>query len=103
MNKLCRHWRNDVHGKGKDMFFLLEVQGRDGRNKDMIPLETDGYFHWIDVPRAELGTPGQQVRLIAIKNMDGRDGRGLTKEFYLAKKGRCAMSWGYVADWDLVH
>ncbi len=55
------------------------------------------------MPRVELGAPGQQARIIAITSFDNQDGRGLTKRQYLAKKGRVAMVYGYVADFDLVH
>lgn len=103
MDKVCRHWDNAKHGKGPDCLFLLQVHGRDGRKDDEIPFEHDGYSWWVDVPRVELGAPGQEARVIAITQFDGKDGRGLTKQQFLAKKGRVGMGWGYLADWALIH
>ncbi|MBE7181933.1 MAG: hypothetical protein INR71_12140 [Terriglobus roseus] len=102
MEKMCRHWRGEVHGGGPDPLYILEVGGRDGRKADKIPLEHDGFFWWIDMPRAELGAPGMHVRICAITQFDGREGRGLSKEYFVSKNGRAGMSWSYIATWDLV-
>ncbi|KAL7814220.1 hypothetical protein V8C44DRAFT_39711 [Trichoderma aethiopicum] len=101
-SKLCEHWKSETHGQGKPPLFLLQIHGVDGRKDDMIPIETDGYWHWADVHARDLGAPGQSVMVLQLTSLDGQDARGVTAQQFLAKKGRCAMAWGGVAKWDLV-
>ncbi|KAK4165257.1 hypothetical protein QBC43DRAFT_316377 [Cladorrhinum sp. PSN259] len=99
----CEHWKPEIHGKGKQMLFALQIHGLDGRKDDFIPCETDGKFWWwLDVKAKDLGAPGQKVALIAFTNFDNKDGRGLTKEEYFRRKGRCGYSWCYLIQWELV-
>ncbi|KAK0764428.1 hypothetical protein N5P37_003829 [Trichoderma harzianum] len=100
--QLCEHWKAEKHGLGKPSLFLLQIHGLDGRKDDFIPIETDGYWHWADVHAKDLGAPGQSVMVLQLTSMDGQDARGVTAQQYLAKKGRVAMAWAYVAKWDLV-
>ncbi|OTA04110.1 hypothetical protein A9Z42_0046790 [Trichoderma parareesei] len=101
-SKLCEHWKSETHGQGKPPLFLLQIHGLDGRKDDMIPIETDGYWHWADVHARDLGAPGQSVMVLQLTSLDGQDARGVTAQQFLSKKGRCAMAWAGVAKWDLV-
>jgi hypothetical protein len=100
--KVCEHWRPEVNGRGKQMLFGLKIGGLDGRKDDIIPLETDGFWHYIDVDARELGAPGQKVLLVAFQTIDGESARGLTKEEWLRKKGRCGYSYAFLVRWELV-
>lgn len=99
---VCPHWNHERNGKGKPYIFTLHVGGRDGRNSQHLPFNTDGKVWWLDVNRIELGCMGQKVSLMAVIEFDGRDGRGLTMSQYKARVGRCAMKWSSVAMWELV-
>ncbi|RFU71774.1 kyphoscoliosis peptidase [Trichoderma arundinaceum] len=101
-SKLCEHWKSDSHGLGKPPLFLLQIHGVDGRKDDIIPIETDGYWHWADVNARDLGAPGQSIMVLQLTSIDGQDARGVTVREFLSKKGRCGMAWAYVARWDLV-
>ncbi|KAF2838375.1 hypothetical protein M501DRAFT_1017387 [Patellaria atrata CBS 101060] len=99
---ICKHWKNEKHGKGKPYVFIIKVGGLDGRKTEYHPVGTDGYFWWVDIPRAELGCPGQTVSLYSVQKIDGKDARGFSVEEYLQKKGRYGMSFGGVAAWELI-
>lgn len=101
-SKACEHWTSEKHGKGKPPLLLLNIKGRDGRKEDMVPIETDGYWHWVDVNAIDLGAPGQSIAVVMITTIDGKDARGVTKEEYFSKKGRRSMSWAYLMKWELV-
>lgn len=101
-SKLCEHWRSETHGKGKPPLLLLSIHGVDGRKDDMVPIETDGYWHWADVHARDLGAPGQSVQVAQITKVGGQDARGLTAREYFAKKGKVAIAWTYIMKWDLV-
>lgn len=101
-SKLCEHWRSETHGKGQPPLLLLSIHGVDGRKDDMVPIETDGYWHWVDVHARDLGAPGQSVQVAQITTMAGQDARGVTAKEYFAKKGKVGMAWAYVMKWDLV-
>ncbi|KAG6034759.1 hypothetical protein E4U41_006397 [Claviceps citrina] len=98
----CEHWTSQKTGLGKPALFLLSIHGLDGRRDDLIPVETNGFWHWVDMDARGLGTPGQSVEILKLDTMDGADGRGVTAEEFLSKRGRVGMSWSYVARWDLV-
>ncbi|KAJ4300512.1 hypothetical protein N0V88_003188 [Collariella sp. IMI 366227] len=100
--KVCEHWTSEKNGKGKPVLLALKIGGVDGRKADMLPLETDGFWHYIDVNARELGAPGQKVELIAFNEFDGKSARGLTKQEYFRRKGKCGYSYSYFARWDLV-
>jgi hypothetical protein len=111
-NLLCPHWTLEKHGtKGPPPVFLLMVQGVDGRNKDLVPMEyvrggTNGGDTWyIDVDSRELGAPGQTLTLFAVNRFGDREGdqaRGLTVQEFRQGKGRVPMAFSGVAAWQLV-
>lgn len=101
-SKVCEHWTTEMAGLGKPALFLLSIHGPDGRKDDLVPIETNGYWHWVDVNARDLGAPGQSVEILKLETIDGRDGRGVTAEEFLAKRGRVGMSWSYIARWNLV-
>lgn len=101
-SKTCPHWTSEKHGQGKPPLLLLSIHGLDGRKDDMIPIETDGYWHWVDVNARDLGAPGQSVQVAQLTKIDGRDCRGVTAREYLSKRGKVGMAWSYVMKWDLV-
>lgn len=101
VSKVCEHWTHERNGKGKPYLFLLTINGPDGKKADRVPLETDGFWWWVDVHASDLGAPGQSVSLVALTSFDKRDGRGITKEEFLRLKGRVGMAWGGLAKWDL--
>ena len=100
--KVCEHWRPEKNGEGKQMLFGLKIEGVDGRKGDIIPLETDGFWFYLDVAARDLGAPGQKIMLIAFTQIDGQSARGLTKEEWLRKKGRCGYSYSFLVRWELV-
>ncbi|MBE3109921.1 MAG: hypothetical protein IMZ46_05310 [Acidobacteria bacterium] len=100
--KLCEHWTHERNGKGKPYLFLLAIHGVDGRKDDRVPLETDGYWWWVDVHARDLGAPGQAVSLMALTSFDNEDGRGVSREEYLRLKGRVGMGFAGLAKWELV-
>lgn len=101
-SKICEHWTSEKHGAGKPPLLLLSIHGLDGRKDEMIPIETNGYWHWIDVHAKDLGAPGQSVHVANLETVDGKDARGMSGKEFLSKKGKVGMSWGYVMKWDLV-
>ncbi|KAL7921630.1 hypothetical protein ACQKWADRAFT_294833 [Trichoderma austrokoningii] len=101
-SKICEHWTSEKNGGGKPPLFLLQFHGVDGRKDDIIPIETDGYWHWADVNARDLGAPGQSVMVLQLTSMDGQDARGVTAQQFLSKKGKVGMAWAYVAKWELV-
>lgn len=101
-NKVCTHWDNERHGKGKHYVYILETGGLDGRDPKKLPFQTNGMFWWVDVPPRELGAAGQQVKIAAVNSFDGGDGRGVTPALFKEKVGRCGMGWGYVALFELI-
>ena len=101
--KVCEHFDFERSGNGKPYLFVLQVHNQDGKRKDdYVPLETNGHFWWIDVKPEFLGSPGESIMLCNIETINGQDARGLTRQDYLAQKGRVASSFGGVASWDLV-
>lgn len=101
--KVCEHFDFERSGNGKPYCFVLLVHNQEGRRQDdYIPLETNGQFWWLDVRPESLGVPGESIMLCNVEMIDGKDARGLTKQEYLAKKGKVSSSFGGVASWDLV-
>ena len=101
-SKLCPHWRSETHGNGKAPLLLLSIHGVDGRKEDMVPIETDGYWHWVDVNARDLGAPGQTLQVAMITKINGQDARGISAKEYFAKKGKGSMAWTYLLKWELV-
>jgi hypothetical protein len=100
--KVCEHWVPERHGPGKQMLFGLKIGGLDGRKEDIIPLESDGFWYYLDVNARDLGAPGQHVVLVGFQTIDGQSARGLTKEEWLRRKGRCGYSYCFLVRWELV-
>ncbi|PFH59025.1 hypothetical protein XA68_12905 [Ophiocordyceps unilateralis] len=101
-SKVCEHWTSQKNGLGRPPLLLLSIHGVNGGQDDMVPIETNGFWHWVDVNARDLGAPGQSVEVVQITQMDGRDARGVTASDYLAKRGRVGMAWSYVMKWELV-
>ncbi|KAI8165206.1 Kyphoscoliosis peptidase [Colletotrichum sp. SAR 10_70] len=101
-SKICEHWTSEKHGLGKPPLLLLSINGRDGRKQDMVPIETDGFWHWADVNAIDLGAPGGSISVVMITTIDGRDARGVTAKEYFSKKGKVGMSWTGIMKWDLI-
>jgi hypothetical protein len=106
--KKCAHWNGEKHGNGKPLLLMVKIHGPDGRGfpdgrkNDFVTLENDGFWWWCDIPARDLGAPGQQLELMSLQTLDGKDARGVTAEHFATRKGRAAMSWDYIALWDLV-
>ncbi|KAI0896814.1 hypothetical protein F4806DRAFT_463024 [Annulohypoxylon nitens] len=103
-SKVCEHWVPERHGKGRSYLLLMKIHGLDGRKEDMVPLETDGFWWWTDIPARDLGAPGQTIFLYALTTLNNKDARGVTKEeYYRVKNGNgYSMSWAIFAKWELV-
>ncbi|RDA95212.1 hypothetical protein CP533_1813 [Ophiocordyceps camponoti-saundersi (nom. inval.)] len=101
-SKVCEHWTSQKNGLGGPPLLLLSIHGVNGGKDDMVPIETNGFWHWVDVNARDLGAPGQSVEVVQITQIDGRDARGVTASEYLAKRGRVGMAWSYVMKWELV-
>jgi Transglutaminase-like superfamily len=101
-SKVCAHWTAEKNGLGKAGLLLLCFHGLDGRKDEMVPLETDGYWWWLDVNARDLGAPGQTVSVNVLSKFDGRDARGLTVEEFRAKFGRCGWGSMGICQWELV-
>ncbi|RDA83450.1 hypothetical protein CP532_1814 [Ophiocordyceps camponoti-leonardi (nom. inval.)] len=101
-SKVCEHWTSQNNGPGKPPLLLLSIHGVNGGKDDMVPIETNGYWHWVDVNARDLGAPGQSVEVVQLTKIDGRDARGVTASEYLSKRGRVGMAWSYVMKWELV-
>lgn len=109
---LCEHWTLAHHSRQKPGLFLLIIKGVDGRKEERLLLNHvpgsgpngGGEFWYVDVPDARmLGAPGQKVLLAVLTRFGDRtECRGLTIQEYQAQLGRVAMSWAYVAEWELV-
>ncbi|KAK3062870.1 hypothetical protein LTS18_003202 [Coniosporium uncinatum] len=110
-NKVCRHWKGEVHGKGADYLFVLKLSGTGGGGgraagggKDEYRVfNHDGFFWWVDVQGRELqGLEGVELPVYAVTRFEGRDARGLTKGVHDQKMGRVAVGWEGVAGWRVV-
>ncbi|KAK3901144.1 hypothetical protein C8A05DRAFT_35187 [Staphylotrichum tortipilum] len=100
--KVCEHWTAERNGAGKDMLFVLSVGGVDGQNQDLLPVETDGFWYWVDVEARQLGRAGEHVVLMGCMTMDGRSARGLTREEWKAKKPKGGLGYTFLVRWELV-
>ncbi|KAL9121678.1 MAG: hypothetical protein Q9187_001762 [Circinaria calcarea] len=101
--KVCEHWDPIRNGPGKPYVYVLATAiGQDGRAADYIPFDNNGMYWWLDVPLEKLGRKGQMCMVYTVASVNGKDGRGLSKDEYLAAKGRSGMGFGGVCQWDLV-
>lgn len=101
--KVCPHWDPQRCGKGPYLCFIIQADGLDGTTNNHMPFERtkDGVW-WIDLPTRDLGKPGQSVSIFAVTSFDNSNGRGISKDQYMAKKGRCTMKFEGVSRWELV-
>ncbi|KAM7222770.1 transglutaminase-like superfamily protein [Rhypophila decipiens] len=102
VGKLCPHWKGEIHGKGKDRLFFIIAKGADGTKDDYIPMDTDGYWIWADVPARDLGKPGGKVMMYALDTFEGRDARGFTRERWEMRSRMERISLMGIAEWELV-
>ena len=82
---------------------FLGVNPPNGKEKQR-PFQTDGFWYWIDVPRRDLGAPGEQGQLLYMTKTNGKDARGLTPEGYqdfMSSWGAKSWEWGVLARWDI--
>lgn len=106
--KICPHWDGEKHGKGKPLLLMMRIRGpngrgfSNGRKDDLVTLETNGSWWWVDIPARDLGAPGEKLECMALTTLDNKDARGVTAEHFATRKGRAAMSWSYIALWELV-
>lgn len=102
--KRCPHYDGEALGEGGPYMFFLAIEGRDGRNKQFLPMNTDGRFWWLDVERVELGAPGQTIMACAGDKWHGGpegSGRGVTRQMWEADRYGFRNYQG-IAVWDLV-
>ncbi|KAL9098867.1 MAG: hypothetical protein Q9163_005551 [Psora crenata] len=101
-SRICEHWDPVRNGGGKPYVFVLQIGGVDGREKDFVPFETNGYFWWVNVEPSRLGCKGQTISAYTVESVDGKTGRGMTVDEYRAAKGRKGMGFGGLAAWELI-
>ncbi|KYG43205.1 hypothetical protein M433DRAFT_136632 [Acidomyces richmondensis BFW] len=99
--KICPHWDPIKNGKGPHCLYTLAIDNLEGTPKNHMPFDTNGQVWWCDVPVQDLGRPGQSVKVLAVTKFRNRDGRGVTIQEYKEWKGKCALSWQFVAKWEL--
>ncbi|KAH8889668.1 hypothetical protein GQ53DRAFT_747882 [Thozetella sp. PMI_491] len=102
VSKVCEHWDPIKNGVGPSRLLLIKLNGQNGRKDDYVPLDSDGFWWWVDIPARDLGAPGQTLSLYGLDTFEGKTGRGVSKQLFMRKKGRVAMSWVGVAAWELV-
>ncbi|KAL2267449.1 hypothetical protein VTJ83DRAFT_4726 [Remersonia thermophila] len=100
--RACPHWDPRRNGEGAPLLMALRVGGS---SKELLPLDEarDGSGAvGIDVEAGRLGRAGEDVVLVAIETVDGRSARGMTREQWLAKRGRCGYHYAFLIQWELV-
>jgi hypothetical protein len=104
--RVCPHWRNSKAGRQRpEYLYLLRVPGRKDKGylQDLLEVDTDGYNFWVDVPRHELGAPGEKLQLVHLHKVDGQDARGITRAQWEREiKGKKGISYQPMAVWELV-
>lgn len=48
--KLCGHWTAEKNGRGKPRLLMMNIHGVDGLKDDQVPLDSDGFWWWCDIP-----------------------------------------------------
>ncbi|KAL1411858.1 hypothetical protein Q8F55_002831 [Vanrija albida] len=104
MTTVCPHWDSVAHGNGAPYLLMLYMPWRPVKEA-MVPMEQGGGWWWLDVSIDELARGrGQQVSVVALATLCGRDGRGITADEY-NKSLRSWGAWSFnhkgVALWDL--
>lgn len=52
--KLCEHWTAERNGRGKPRLLMMNIHGVDGRKDDQVPLDSDGFWWWCDIPARQV-------------------------------------------------
>ncbi|KAH0612492.1 uncharacterized protein H6S33_008872 [Morchella sextelata] len=82
----------------EDEYVLFLNVGNDFDVKNFYLMQPDGtgrgYVCDVVVPR------NTKVTLYYPNKFDGKPGKGLTREYFLKKVGKCGWSWSYVAEWN---
>lgn len=99
---VCMHWDNAVHGKGPSYGFLLRTCSPDGQTHEYVPFEYEAGRWYLDMVPTNLGMPGQTVEVLAVTDVGGKDARGLTSREAHAAFGKKMVSFGGVAQWELM-
>lgn len=108
--RVCEHWDAEKHGRGKPMLLMIKIYGVDGRGingkkDDLAVLQNDGFWWYVDIAARDLGAPGQKLQLLGLKDFNGQDARGMTREKFLgdmANNRMRSISWDGFACWELV-
>lgn len=103
---LCPHWDFHKNGTGDPYLFCLRVPKKPGMEycEDLIPMDFDpkAKVWWLDVEVKRLGKAGEEVAVVSIDTVGGKDARGLTKREYPSRiRVAGGLSFGYVAKWVL--
>jgi hypothetical protein len=98
---ICPHWDHVRHGQGQPYLFVLNIAGRDGRKTGHKTFNTDGHTWWLDVPRIDLGAPGQKIAVHAVTVFNDKDARGLSADTW-NNKTAYSCNFGGVCAWELV-
>lgn len=101
-SQVCEHWTSEKNGLGKPPLLLLSLPRGEGKRAEMVPLETNGYWHWADVRAEDLGPRGDKVSLVVITKFGDQEARGLGAEEFRARFGRVATAWALLVSWELV-
>lgn len=59
--KLCEHWTAERNGRGKPRLLMMNIHGVDGRKKDQVPLDSDGFWWWCDIPARFVPLPSLPI------------------------------------------
>lgn len=100
--RLCQHWDFERHGGAKPYLLAIKIGGTHAYAEDLVPLERDDMYWWVDIPHRQLGSPGETIKLYAIDTMNGQDARGMTKREFMERRKTSGMSFAGVAEWELV-
>ncbi|KFY18368.1 hypothetical protein V493_08681 [Pseudogymnoascus sp. VKM F-4281 (FW-2241)] len=100
--RLCQHWDFERHGGTKPYLLAINIGGTHAYAENLVPLERDEMYWWVDIPHKQLGSPGETIKLYAIETLSGQDARGLTKKEFMARRKTSGMSFAGVAEWELV-
>jgi hypothetical protein len=103
--KVCSHFSWTAIGE-KPFLTLMVIKGRGGNGgllETWRAMDSDGYTFWIDIPRDELGVPGQTIMLYELTKLNDVDAKGISKKEYEAqlKTGRVGVCGSGLAVWNL--
>jgi len=100
--KVCPHWDFERNGTGKPYCLAVKLAGEHPYAEDLVAMERDEMYWWVDIPTGQLGPRGEDVHVYAVETMNGQDARGMTKREFLDRRKKCGMSFAFVAQWKLV-